>query len=158
MILTSTTTLSIWGGWCQSHPRLGSCDRFPSLQCQPTHPPPDLPLTPKSSIDCPPQAPNRNLPIDINFDVNSVLVSHHKLFWGPSRVFVHNNFKSLTVHTHREYVSNFTLYNIMGSLNLTPFTWNPIRDLFPVTRIHSQFTPLSYLLLNLWGTMSYVFI
>ena len=41
----------------------------------------------------------------------------------------------------------------MWWLNLTDFTRNPIQSLFPVTRVHSQFTPLSDTLLNMWGAM-----
>ena len=141
------------GGWGQSHPRLGSCDRFPSHLYQPSHPPPHIPLTPKSSIDWIPWATNWNLPIDINFDFNPVLVQPHGLFWGPSSVFVQNNLKYLTVRTHQEYVSNFPVHDGTGSFNLVPFTCNTIQSLFPVTRVHSQFTPISEPLINLWGTM-----
>ena len=57
------------------------------------------------------------------------------------------------VRSHQEYFSNFPLHNVTGSLNLTPFMCNTIWALFPVTRFHSQFTPLSETLLNMWGSM-----
>ena len=47
----------------------------------------------------------------------------------------------------------FPYNDVMGSLNLTPFTCNLIRALLPVTRVHSQLTPLYDPLINLWGTM-----
>ena len=51
---------------------------------------------------------------------------------------------------------NFPCNDVMGSLNLNPFTFNPIQSLLPVTGVHSQFTPLSESLINLWGTRNFI--
>ena len=74
MILTSIPPMSSWEGEVST-----TLDSAPMIGYRPfdiihLNPPPDLPLTPKYSIDCLPQAPNRHLPIDINFGVNPVLV------------------------------------------------------------------------------------
>ena len=81
MRLISTPPLCQYGGeWVQSYPQISSCTRLLSLQCQQPHPPPDLPLTPKSYIDCLHRSPKINLLININFDVNPVMVRPHKFF------------------------------------------------------------------------------
>ena len=49
-----------------------------SLQCQPPRPPPDLPLTPKSSIDCLPQAPTVRMKILTMFSGALRLLHHYK--------------------------------------------------------------------------------
>ena len=48
----------------------------------------------------------------------------------------------------------FPCNDVTGKLNLNPLTCNPVRALFPLTRVHSQFTALSEPLLNQWGTTS----
>ena len=99
--LTLISPVSSWGGWGQSHHWIKSYDRPPPFNVSHLKPSPDLPLTPKSAIDFLPRAPNRNLPIDINFDVNPVLVQPHNFLWSPSCFFMQNSFKYLTVRTHR---------------------------------------------------------
>ena len=116
-------------------------------------PQPDLPLTLKPSTDCLSWTPNRNLPFDISFVVNPVLVRPHNFFWIPLCVFVQICFKPLAKLTRQEHVSNVSVHNVTGSLNLTPLTRNPVQTLFSVTRVHLHFVPLSEPFLNLWGTM-----
>ena len=83
MILTSISLVSIWGG--EVSPTLDSAPIicYPIFNFSHLNPPPDLPLTPKSSIYCLPQSTNRNHlpPVDISFDVNPVRVWPLKYFF-----------------------------------------------------------------------------
>ena len=123
------------------------------------NPQPDIPLVPKSASDLLPQSPNQNhyFPA-INITVLTSIPS-----WSDLTTFMRSFlcFCSQQCFNPRKYVLTGNMYrmflcnNVTGSLNLIPFTCNTIRVLLPVTRVHSQFTPLSDPLLNLWVTMRY---
>ena len=157
MILNLTPPVSIWGDevspTLEKAPLIGS----PTFNGSPLNPQPDINLTSKYFFQWLLSPRAQSKPFLLYHwhhcsEVNPTLVWPHDLLWGPSHVFMHNVFKYLIVRTHQEYVSDFLWNGVTGSSNLTNFTWNTIRLLFPVTRFHLKFTPLYDPLLNLWGT------
>ena len=123
-----------------------------------TYPQPDLPLTPKSAIDFLPWVPNQNyflLPIDIN--ILMLIQAWYDLTTSNEFLPI---FSCIIIYyfINSTYspgnLSQVFLYNdVTWSLNLIPFTCNPIWVLFPVTRFQYHFTPLSDTLLTLRGAM-----
>ena len=101
----------------------------------------DIRLIPNSVSECPPQAPNQNHsipPIGIIVLTPISYWSELPTFYYVLPMFVCTTiFKSLTVHTHQEYVSIYTMQRCHGVIESDPVhVQSHFRVLFPVTRVY----------------------